>query len=81
MEKNPDNFELAFYGGKIKVQKHSPGAQVIFKIEFSDKRPLLVITRATHAEAHRFWTSIPEGRQLEAEEVGSFISEYFKTVQ
>ena len=75
------NFELNFKDGTIRVQRHSIGAQVIFRVTFSNKRTPLVVTRALHANAYRFWTSIPEGRQDEAEEVGALISEYFKSFQ
>ncbi len=78
MEKTQDNFELDFKEGKIKVQRHSINSNVVFSVKFSDNRKPLVITRAIHANAYRFWTSIPEGRQEEAEEVGLTISEYFK---
>ena len=63
------------------MNRHFVGTQVIFRIVFSDKRPPLVITRAEHSNVHKFWTSIPEGRQKEAEEVGTLISEYFKNFQ
>jgi len=50
-------------------------------VTFSINRTPLVVTRALHSNAYRFWTSIPEGRQQEAEEVGALISEYFKSFQ
>ena len=75
-----NTFVLNFNDGKINVQKHSVGGQTIFKVDFSDKRKPLVLTRAMHANTNRFWTSIPEGRQKEAEEVGKLISEYYKTI-
>jgi len=81
MATEEDKFELTFKEGKIKVERHYIGAQTIFRIFFSDKRSPLVITRAAHSYADKFWTSIPEGRQREAEEVGALISEYFKSFQ
>ena len=81
MKNDPNNFEIDFNDGKINVSQHFIGAQSIYKIIFSDKRPPLVITRATHANANKFWTSIPEGRLRETEEVGNLISEYFKTIE
>lgn len=81
MEKDQNNFALDFKEGKINVQRHSIGGQTLFKINFSDKRNPLIVTRVLHANAHRFWTSIPEGRQKEAEEVGPLISEYYKTIK
>ena len=81
MEKNENNFTLNFHDGTIDVHRHAIGNQVIFRVTFSNKRAPLVVTRALHANAYRFWTSIPEGRQNEAEEVGALISEYFKSFQ
>ncbi len=81
MEKNQDKFELDFADGRIKVARHSIGSNVVFSVIFSDNRKPLVLTRAIHANAYRFWTSIPEGRQEEADEVGPIISEYFKSFQ
>ncbi len=80
MDQTQNSFELDFKDGNVQVQRHSIGAQTIFRVMFSDKRPSLVITRAAHANAYKFWTSIPEGRQSEAEEVGILISEYFKSI-
>ena len=74
-------FELNYKDGTIRVQRHSIGAQVIFRVTFSNKTTPLILTRAIHANAYKFWTSIPEGRQREAEEVGALISEYFKSFQ
>jgi hypothetical protein len=76
-----DKFQLEFNGEKIDVRRHYIGAQVIFRIMFENKKPPLVVTRAQHANAHKFWTSIPEGRQKEAEEIGALISEYFKSIE
>lgn len=76
METKPDFFELPFKGGKIRVQEHTINQYRIFRFAFSDKRAPLTTTRAVHAEAYGFWTSVPEGRQQEAEEVGAIISEY-----
>ena len=81
MEKDPNNFTMDFNDDTIQVQRHSLGAQVIFRVTFFNKTTPLVITRALHADAYRFWTSIPEGRQKEAEEVGALISEYYKSFQ
>ena len=76
---NDSLFELFYKNEKIKVQRHSIGSQTIFRIVFSNSRTPLVITRATHENAYRFWTSIPEGRQREAEEIGPLIEEFYKT--
>jgi hypothetical protein len=70
------DFELDYRNGHIKVQRITIGAQVIFRVQFPDRRSPLVLTRAEHANANRFWTSVPEGRQPEAEEIGPLIANH-----
>jgi hypothetical protein len=81
MVRDANNFELDFHEGKINITRHTIGSQFIFRVVFSNKKSPLVVTRALHTNAYKFWTSIPEGRQREAEEVGELISEYFKTIK
>jgi len=76
-----DVFEVSYKEKKVRVQRHSLSGQVIFRVLFSDKTPPLVLHRALNANATRFWTSIPEGRQLEAEEIGPLITEYLQKNQ
>jgi hypothetical protein len=38
----------------------------------------LIVTKAAGTEIGKFWTSIPEGRQEEADEVGELITEYLR---
>ncbi|MDZ4810164.1 MAG: hypothetical protein SGI96_18155 [Bacteroidota bacterium] len=40
-----------------------------------------VITGATNGNAARWWKSIPEGRQMEAEEIGPVVAEFIKLHQ
>ncbi len=81
MENNANIFELNFKGEKISVQRHLLSNQTIYRILFSDKRTPLVITRALNENAARWWTSIPEGRQREANEIGPLIAEYINLHQ
>ena len=81
MENNPDIFELYFKEGKIRVHCHLIANQTVYSVIFSDKRNPLVVTRALDFNAARWWTSIPEGRQSEAEEIGPLIAEYIKSNQ
>lgn len=55
MERDQNKFELDFKGGIIQVRRLSMGTDVIFRIVFSDKRAPLVVTRATHSNAYKFW--------------------------
>lgn len=49
---------------------------IAFKVEFSSDREPIVVARAKGMDKPFFWTSIPEGRQKEAEGVGKLIEEY-----
>jgi len=80
MENDINNFEIVLLGMKLKVQKHSINGEAVFRVVYPDNRRPLVLTRAIHSEDHFFWTSIPEGRQAEAEAVGAQISQYYKSV-
>ena len=79
-ESEKEYIELDFETGKIRIQKHIIDNAVVFRIVFSDKRAPLVVTRALRQNATKFWTSIPEGRQPEAEKVGAAIFAYYKKV-
>jgi hypothetical protein len=72
-------FEIEYKGGKIKVQRHRMGGYTtVFRIGFSNGRSPLVITRATGEHIGRHWTSIPEGRLSEAQEIGPLIEQYYQ---
>jgi len=76
-----DIFELDFKDGKIRIQRHFVSNQTIYRVIFSDKRSPLVVTRALTDNTAHWWTSIPEGRQREAEEIGPLIADYIKANQ
>lgn len=78
MEQNLDSFELDYNGGKIRVLRNKVERQTIYRVVFPDGRPPLVLTRATGTDIGRHWTSIPEGRFNEAQEIGPLIQEYLK---
>jgi len=79
MEKTIASFELELNGVKMNVVELNIPGSTAFKVSFSSDRKPIVVARATNADAARFWTSIPEGRQKEAEGVGKLIEEYFKS--
>lgn len=72
-------FELNYKGNSIKVQEHTVTGQTVFRVVFPDSRKPLVLTRAMRINYTDFWTSVPEGRQKEAEEIGALISEHLNT--
>jgi hypothetical protein len=78
MNSDAGSFDLYYKDEKINGQRHSIGSETIFRIIFSNSRAPLVITWAGQENKYRFWTSIPEGRQREAEEIGKLIEQYYK---
>lgn len=71
------DFQLDYKGKEVMVSEHHLGTNRIFRIVFDNPVQPLVIT-STKGPEGSFWTSIPEGRQSEAEALGALIVEYFK---
>ena len=72
------HFELQSNGVTIQIFESTIPKYTAFRVVFSSKRQPLVVARTKDAAKEVFWTSIPEGRQKEAEGVGHLIDEYFK---
>jgi len=73
----PEKFEMKLNGVTMSVQELDLPGNTAFKVVFSSNRKPIIVTRTK--DYHRvFWTSVPEGRQKEAEGVGALIEEYFK---
>lgn len=70
-------FELELNGVTMKVQELQIQQQTVYRVVFSSPRPPLVICQMKGMTEIK-WTSIPEGRQKEAEGVGKLIEEYIK---
>ena len=60
------------------VQVLDIGTQRIYRINFPSA-PALILTRAKNADGVYFWTSIPEGKQKMAEEIGLLIEPLLKS--
>ena len=73
-----EKFRLELNGVTIDVQELGIPGYTAFRIVFSSSRKPLVAARTKNADGKLFWTSIPEGRQKEAEGVGKLIEEYFQ---
>lgn len=71
------NFSVSDGDLSLQVTEHSIGDQQVFHVVFGDGRKPIVVSRAFTATG-KLWTSIPQGRQKEAERVGALISQYFK---
>ena len=65
-------FDISYQGMTLKAQEYAMQDSTVFQIIFPDKRQQLLVTR-TQGLAGKHWTSVPEGRQKEAEEIGELI--------
>jgi hypothetical protein len=75
----PDIFAFEAHGVTLTCERVSLPRVVAYRVVFSSKREPIIITQGRGPDNSKFWTSIPEGRQLEAEGVGKLIDEYLKT--
>ena len=69
-------FEIIWKGNPVRVQTVELKNQRVFRVMIN---PPIVILRANHEEGFKFWTSIPEGRQLEAKAIGPLIEQYYRS--
>ncbi|MEO7263516.1 MAG: hypothetical protein ABIW38_01325 [Ferruginibacter sp.] len=72
-------FELEFGNGTIQVEQIQIPGQAFFRVIFSNQVAELRLLRATNASQEKFWTSVPEGRQELAQQVGSLIEKYYRS--
>ena len=78
MEKSEANLQLNYAGGLIEIEMHYIDYRYIFRVVFTNGKPPLILTRAEQPNDVFFWTSVPEGRLKEAQEIGKLISEFYK---
>jgi hypothetical protein len=69
-------FSFESHGVTLHCMRLDLVCYVAFHVKFSSDRRPITIARAKGMEAPFFWTSIPEGRQKEAEGVGKLIEEF-----
>ena len=75
--KNKDqHFSFIVNSTTLDCERLSFPGYVAFHVTFSSNREPIVVARAKGMDAPFFWTSIPEGRQKEAEGVGKLIEDY-----
>lgn len=73
-----DSFTFEAHGVSLTCERVDLPRVVAYRVVFSSRRDPIVITQAKSPDNSKFWTSIPEGRQKEAEGVGRLIDEYLK---
>ncbi|KQM77972.1 hypothetical protein ASE74_16410 [Pedobacter sp. Leaf216] len=69
-----ETFTVELHDINFDVTSHWIGNAHVFRLTFSDGRPPLNIIEAMGYRP--FWTSVPQGRQIEAEFFGRKINEY-----
>ncbi len=72
-------FEIQYKGSVSKVVEAEIKSRRIFQVQFVDGKRPLTITVGKGIGDEKFWTSIPEGRQEEAEEVGKLIAAFIRS--
>lgn len=70
-------FTIEYKEMTCKVVQYDVQGSTVFMITFADQTPTLLITRA-EGPGGKFWTSLPEGRQEEAEEAGEQVLQHLK---
>jgi hypothetical protein len=73
---NDESFSIEAYGVVITCQRLNIPKHVAYYVKFSSPRKPITIARAKFVESKARWTSVPEGRQKEAEGIGELIDQY-----
>jgi len=69
-------FEIQYRSTNVRVTEHGIANKRVFHVELL--KPL-TITVAEDRNEKKFWTSLPEGRQEEAEEIGKLIANFIRS--
>ena len=73
---NDQSFSFEAHGVTITCHRLDIPKHVAYYIKFSSARKPITIARAKFVDSNVRWTSIPEGRQKEAEGIGELIDKY-----
>ena len=71
-------FEVELNGQIVHVSGHIIKSARVYHIVYPNSNPPINITIAEDADGVKFWTSLPEGRQEEAEFAGKIIATYIR---
>jgi hypothetical protein len=77
---NNERFEVIYKNQTLPVEVITLAANTLFRVSLIEKISL-IITRAMGDNGKKFWTSIPEGRQVEAEAIGPLIEAWYRDNQ
>lgn len=76
MQKAVERFTFSHEGQIVQVHPKKVGRDIVYALYFEDGRNPLVLTLAKANEGGKFWTSLPEGRQPEADVFGPLVAAY-----
>lgn len=71
-------FEIKYGSTTVYINPVELPDRLALHASFSSSRKPIVVIRAHRSNGDRFWTSVPEGRQSEAEGIGKLIEDYLK---
>jgi hypothetical protein len=77
-DNDPKGFDVEVGGQLAHVTFHKIKAAKVFHLTFDSRCPALNITIAINDDGDKFWTSVPEGRQEEAELAGKAVAVYLR---
>jgi len=75
---DPKVFEIMLDEQYVQVSVHVIKSAKVFHLVYPSLRAPLNITTATAGDGSKFWTSLPEGRQGEAELAGKAVAAYLR---
>ena len=71
-------FQIIWREKELEVIPKKVGGDWVYIVRFPDRTPTLMLTYASKEKGGHFWTSVPEGRQVEAEQIGPMIAEHYR---
>lgn len=71
-------FQIIWREKELEVIPKKVGSDWVYIVRFPDRTPTLMLTHASKEKGGHFWTSVPEGRQVEAEQIGPMIAEHYR---
>lgn len=71
-------FELELEGNLVRISEHEIESKRVFHVDFKGLKSKLLITVGLGLRDQNFWTSIPQGRQKEAERIGQLIAAHIR---
>ena len=75
MKPNGEHFTIRFDKTMVPIDTYTDKGIEVYYVKFPD-RPHIFITKTVHGNTlNEFWTSVPEGEQQLAAEIGKIIDE------